>query len=105
MARPRIVIVGAAFPGCHAARTLSRLSRGRADIALVNPMDYFLYLPLLPEVATAVPDPPRVAVSVSEILARPSAHPSAKPTASTSTPGEWGGSTPRAGTATGTTTG
>ena len=31
MARPRIVIVGGAFAGCHAARTLSRLSRGRAD--------------------------------------------------------------------------
>ncbi|OLS97498.1 hypothetical protein BJF90_10265 [Pseudonocardia sp. CNS-004] len=43
MARPRIVIVGAGFAGYHAARTLTRLSRGRADIALVNPMDYFLY--------------------------------------------------------------
>ncbi|HEU5109769.1 MAG TPA: FAD-dependent oxidoreductase [Micromonosporaceae bacterium] len=51
MARPRIVIVGAGFAGYHAARTLSRLSRGRADIALINPTDYFLYLPLLPEVA------------------------------------------------------
>jgi NADH:ubiquinone reductase (H+-translocating) len=38
--------VGAGFAGYHAARTLSRLSRGRAEIALVNPMDYFLYLPL-----------------------------------------------------------
>jgi hypothetical protein len=43
MARPRIVIVGAGFAGYHAARTLSRLSRGRAEIALMNPMDYFLY--------------------------------------------------------------
>lgn len=68
MARPRIVIVGAGFAGYHAARTLSRLSRGRADIALVNPMDYFLYLPLLPEVATGVIDPRRVAVSLPETL-------------------------------------
>jgi NADH dehydrogenase len=68
MARPRIVIVGAGFAGYHAARTLSRLSRGRADIALVNPMDYFLYLPLLPEVAAAVLDPRRVAVSLPETL-------------------------------------
>ena len=68
MARPRIVIVGAGFAGYHAARTLSRLSRGRADIALVNPTDYFLYLPLLPEVAAAVLDPRRVTVSLPETL-------------------------------------
>jgi Pyridine nucleotide-disulphide oxidoreductase len=68
MARPRIVIVGAGFAGYHAARMLSRLSRGRADIALVNPMDYFLYLPLLPEVAAGVIDPRRVAVSLPETL-------------------------------------
>jgi NADH:quinone reductase (non-electrogenic) len=68
MARPRIVIVGAGFAGYHAARTVSRLSRGRADIALVNPTDYFLYLPLLPEVAAGVIDPRRVAVSLPETL-------------------------------------
>jgi NADH dehydrogenase len=59
MARPRIVIVGAGFAGYHAAGTLSRLSRGRGEIALVNPMDYFLYVPLLPEVAAGVIDPRR----------------------------------------------
>ncbi len=68
MARPRIVIVGAGFAGYHAARTLSRLSRGRADIALVNPTDYFLYLPLLPEVSAGVLDPRRVTVSLPETL-------------------------------------
>src|SRR3712207_9584254 len=68
MARPRIVIVGAGFAGYHAARTLSRLSRGRAEIALVNPMDYFLYLPILPEVAAGVIDPRRVAVSLPATL-------------------------------------
>jgi hypothetical protein len=31
MARPRIVIVGAGFPGFHAARRLARVSRGTAD--------------------------------------------------------------------------
>jgi NADH dehydrogenase len=68
MARPRIVIVVAGFGGYHAARTLLRLSRGRAEIALVNPTDYFLYLPLLPEVAAGVIDPRRVAVSLPETL-------------------------------------
>ena len=68
MARPGIVIVGAGFAGYHTARTLSRLSRGRAEIALVNPMDFFLYLALLPEVAAGVLDSRRVAVSLPETL-------------------------------------
>ena len=68
MSRPRIVIVGAGFAGYHAARTLSRLSRGRAEIMLVNPTDYFLYLPLLPEVAAGVLEPRRVTVSLPETL-------------------------------------
>jgi NADH:ubiquinone reductase (H+-translocating) len=68
MARPTIVIVGAGFAGYHAARTLTRLSKGRADIVLLNPTDYFLYLPLLPEVAAGVIDPRRVTVSLSDSL-------------------------------------
>jgi NADH:ubiquinone reductase (H+-translocating) len=68
MTRPKIVIVGAGFAGYHAARALSRRSRGRAEIALINPTDYFLYLPLLPEVVAGVIDPRRVAVSLPETL-------------------------------------
>jgi NADH dehydrogenase len=37
---------------------------------LVNRTDYFLYLPLLPEVATAVVDPRRVTVSIPGTLPR-----------------------------------
>jgi NADH dehydrogenase len=65
---PRIVVVGAGFAGFNAARTLCRIARGRAEIVLVNPTDYFLYLPLLPEVATGVLDPRRVAVSLPAAL-------------------------------------
>lgn len=68
MTKPRIVIVGAGFGGYHAARALSRLSRGRAEIVLINPTDYFLYLPLLPEVAAGVVEPRRIAVSLPESL-------------------------------------
>ncbi|MGW5667692.1 NAD(P)/FAD-dependent oxidoreductase [Micromonospora sp. NPDC003776] len=68
MARPHVVIVGAGFAGFHAARRLSRVARGRADITLVNPTDYFLYLPLLPEVAGGVLDPRHVAVPLTEAL-------------------------------------
>ncbi|MGH3748075.1 MAG: NAD(P)/FAD-dependent oxidoreductase, partial [Micromonosporaceae bacterium] len=65
MSRPRIVIVGAGFAGFHAARTLSMLSRGSAEIILINPTDYFLYLPLLPEVAAGVLEPRRVSVALN----------------------------------------
>jgi NADH dehydrogenase len=68
MSRPRIVIVGAGFAGFQVARSLSKLSRGSADIVLVNPTDYFLYLPLLPEVATGILEPRRVSVSLAAAL-------------------------------------
>jgi NADH dehydrogenase len=64
MARPRIVIVGAGFAGYHCARKLARLARGAADVVLLNPTDYFLYLPLLPEVAASGLEPRRIAVSI-----------------------------------------
>ncbi|MFF5476528.1 FAD-dependent oxidoreductase [Streptomyces sp. NPDC012935] len=68
MSRPRIVIVGAGFAGYRAARTLSRITRRHADITLLNPTDYFLYLPLLPQVAAGILEPRRVTVSLSGTL-------------------------------------
>ncbi|WP_432069290.1 NAD(P)/FAD-dependent oxidoreductase [Streptomyces sp. AA1529] len=70
MSRSRIVIVGAGFAGYRAARTLSRTLRDEAEIVLVNPNDYFLYLPLLPEVASGVLEPRRVSVSLAGTLPR-----------------------------------
>jgi NADH dehydrogenase len=68
MARPRIVVVGAGFAGFTAARKLAHLSRGGAEIVVINPTDYFLYLPLLPEVAAGILEPRRVSVSLSATL-------------------------------------
>ncbi|MFC9289078.1 FAD-dependent oxidoreductase [Streptomyces sp. NPDC057052] len=68
MSRPRIVIVGAGFAGYRTARTLARAARGRADITLLNPTDYFLYLPLLPQVAAGILEPRRVTVSLTGTL-------------------------------------
>ncbi len=68
MTRPRIVIVGGGFAGYHAARSLCRRARGSAEVVLVNPTDYFLYLPLLPEVAGGLLDPRRVTVSIPGTL-------------------------------------
>jgi NADH dehydrogenase len=68
MTKPRVVIVGGGFAGYHAARTLSRLARGRAEIVLLNSTDYFLYLPLLPEVAAGILEPTRVSISLAGTL-------------------------------------
>jgi NADH:ubiquinone reductase (H+-translocating) len=68
MARPRIVITGAGFAGFTAARELCRLARGRADVVLINPTDYFLYTPLLPEVSAGLLDPRDITVSLSAEL-------------------------------------
>ena len=64
----RIVVVGGGFAGFHAARTLCRKLSGTAEVVLVNPSDYFLYVPLLPEVAAGILDPRRVAVSLPGAL-------------------------------------
>ncbi|MFD3401524.1 NAD(P)/FAD-dependent oxidoreductase [Kribbella sp. NPDC058693] len=60
--------MGAGFAGFHAARRLRRLAKDRAEIILVNPTDYFLYVPLLPEVATGIIEPRRITVSLAETL-------------------------------------
>ncbi|MFD5114823.1 NAD(P)/FAD-dependent oxidoreductase [Streptomyces sp. NPDC058220] len=70
MSRERIVIVGAGFAGYQAARTLSRRVRDAAEIILLNPTDYFLYLPLLPQVAAGILEPRRVTVSLPGTLPR-----------------------------------
>ncbi|WP_351225073.1 NAD(P)/FAD-dependent oxidoreductase [Streptomyces sp. NPDC002133] len=68
---PRVVVVGAGFAGHRTARTLSRLlARERVEIVLLNPTDYFLYLPLLPQVSAGVLEPRRVTVSLVHTLPR-----------------------------------
>jgi NADH dehydrogenase len=68
MTKPRIVVVGAGFAGFQAAKLLSRKARGRYEVFLINPNDYFLYLPLLPEVSAGVLEPRRVTVSLPDAL-------------------------------------
>ncbi|TDO44820.1 NADH dehydrogenase [Kribbella sp. VKM Ac-2571] len=64
---PRVVIVGAGFAGYHAARGLQKHAPD-SEIVLINPTDYFLYVPLLPEVATGILEPRRICVSLPDRL-------------------------------------
>ncbi|WP_437023580.1 NAD(P)/FAD-dependent oxidoreductase [Streptomyces sp. enrichment culture] len=63
--RPRILVVGAGFAGVECVRRLERkLSPDQADVTLVTPFAYQLYLPLLPQVASGVLTPQSIAVSL-----------------------------------------
>jgi NADH dehydrogenase len=68
---PQVVVVGGGFAGFYALRRLQRkLPPDGADLVLVNPTDYLLYSPLLPEVATGVVEARHVAVSLRRALPR-----------------------------------
>src|SRR5690348_13110145 len=67
MSVPRVVIVGAGFAGYNAARGLRKYAPD-AEIVMINPTDYFLYLPLLPEVAAGLLEPRRISVSLPDRL-------------------------------------
>lgn len=52
----RVVVVGAGFAGFNAARELARLASATTEIVVINSTDYFLYLPLMPQVASGLID-------------------------------------------------
>ena len=64
----RVVIIGGGFAGYHAAKALLAKAGDDVEVVVLNPTDYFLYLPLLPEVAAAVLDPRRVTISIPDAL-------------------------------------
>jgi NADH dehydrogenase len=72
MANPQqkhcVVIVGAGFAGVNAARELSRLVGDTTEIVLINSTDYFLYLPLMPQVAGGLVEPRHICVSLPRKL-------------------------------------
>ncbi|GAA4321977.1 NAD(P)/FAD-dependent oxidoreductase [Klenkia terrae] len=69
--RPVVVVVGGGFAGYHALRTLEKtLPADAAELVLVNPSDYLLYSPLLPDVSAGVVEPRHIAVSLRQQLRR-----------------------------------
>ena len=59
-----VVIVGAGFAGFNAARQLSRLMGATTEIVVINSTDYFLYLPLMPQVTGGLVEPEHIRVSL-----------------------------------------
>jgi len=66
----RVVIIGAGFAGYHAARELSRLAGASTEIVVINSADYFLYLPLMPQVTGGLVEPRHICVSLPRRLRR-----------------------------------
>jgi NADH dehydrogenase len=73
MEKRRIVIVGAGFGGVYTYRHLSRLLKKEknAEIVLINPNNYFLFTPLLHEVATGGIPPEHTTEPLRKILGCP----------------------------------
>jgi NADH dehydrogenase len=63
-----VVIVGAGFAGFNAARELARLAGATTEIVVINSTDYFLYLPLMPQVASGLVEPRHICVSLPRRL-------------------------------------
>src|SRR5258708_23743185 len=66
-----VVIVGSGFTGFECARHLARQLRkhnASVDVAIISPVDYMLYTPLLPDVAGGVVDARFVAIPLSKTL-------------------------------------
>jgi NADH:ubiquinone reductase (H+-translocating) len=66
----RVVIVGAGFAGFNAARELSKLVGASTEIVLINSTDYFLYLPLMPQVSGGLVEPAHIRTSLPRRLRR-----------------------------------
>ena len=67
----RILIVGGGYIGLYAARHLERRLRDTDhDLVVVNPENYMLYQPFLPEVASGLIDPRAVVVPLRRVLRR-----------------------------------
>jgi NADH:ubiquinone reductase (H+-translocating) len=65
-----VVVVGAGFAGFNAARELSRLAGATTEIVVINSTDYFLYLPLMPQVTGGLVAPAHIRASLTSRLRR-----------------------------------
>ena len=64
----KIVIIGGGFGGVYTARNLYKLFGNKADITIINKLNYFLFTPLLHEVATGGLTPQSIIESLREIF-------------------------------------
>jgi NADH dehydrogenase len=69
--RPVILVVGGGYVGLYTAlRLQKKLSRGRAEIVVVDPQPHMTYQPFLPEAAAGSVEPRHVVVPLRRTLTR-----------------------------------
>src|SRR5215218_6898777 len=69
--RPVVLVVGGGYVGLYTALRLQRkLSRGRAEIVVVDPQPHMTYQPFLPEAAAGSVEPRHVVVPLRRTLPR-----------------------------------
>ena len=69
MPRHRVVILGAGFAGSYVARSLGK-HHDRVEVTLVDPRNYMIYTPLLPEAASGTVEPRHAVVPVRVMCPR-----------------------------------
>ena len=63
-------MIGGGFGGVFAAKALERHGRGKLDVELVNANNYFVFQPLLPEVAASSIHSADAVVPLRQLLRR-----------------------------------
>jgi len=53
VSKQKVVIIGGGFGGAFTAKYLRRYAAHEFEVELINTMNYFVFQPLLPEVASA----------------------------------------------------
>ena len=69
-AKKKVLVIGGGFGGVFAAKALEQLGRGRLDVELVNRNNYFVFQPLLPEVAASTIHSADAVVPLRQLLRR-----------------------------------
>ena len=68
MKKIKIIILGGGFGGVYTAKRLSKLFKNNAEITLINKNNYFIFTPLLHEVATGSLNHKSITESLPEIF-------------------------------------
>ena len=68
--KKKVLVLGGGFGGVFAAKALEKLGRGKLDVELINSNNYFVFQPLLPEVAASSIHSADAVVPLRQLLRR-----------------------------------
>ena len=68
--KKKVLVLGGGFGGVFAAKSLQKLGRGTLEVELVNKNNYFVFQPLLPEVASSSINSADAVVPLRQLLSK-----------------------------------